>query len=52
MTQKFIPAVFMRGGSSKGVFFHARALPEERAAIDPILLSVLGWDWTQFVIEP
>ncbi len=42
MTQKFIPAVFMRGGSSKGVFFHARALPQDRAAIDPILLSVLG----------
>ncbi|SDC45786.1 2-methylaconitate cis-trans isomerase PrpF family protein [Belnapia rosea] len=42
MTQVFIPAVFIRGGSSKGVFFHARDLPADRAEIDPILLSVLG----------
>ena len=42
MTQRFIPAVFIRGGSSKGVFFHAKDLPAERGAIDPILLSVLG----------
>jgi len=42
MTQRFIPAAFIRGGSSKGVFFHARDLPAERAAIDAILLAVLG----------
>ncbi|MBK1659574.1 2-methylaconitate cis-trans isomerase PrpF family protein [Paracraurococcus ruber] len=42
MTQSFLPAVFMRGGSSKGVFFHAKDLPADRAAVDPILLSVLG----------
>ncbi|MFC7473547.1 2-methylaconitate cis-trans isomerase PrpF family protein [Dankookia sp. GCM10030260] len=42
MTQRFIPAAFIRGGSSKGVFFHARDLPADRAAIDPILLGVLG----------
>lgn len=42
MSQRFIPAVFYRGGSSKGVFFHARDLPRERAEIEPILLSVLG----------
>lgn len=42
MTQRFIPAAFIRGGSSKGVFFHARDLPGDRAAIDPILLGVLG----------
>ncbi|MDO9707622.1 2-methylaconitate cis-trans isomerase PrpF family protein [Paracraurococcus lichenis] len=42
MTQVFIPAVFMRGGSSKGVFFHQKDLPADRAAIDPILLGVLG----------
>jgi len=42
MTQRFIPAVFYRGGSSKGVFFHARDLPTERAQIEPLLLSVLG----------
>ncbi len=40
--QKFIPATFIRGGSSKGVFFHAKDLPAERSAIDPILLDVLG----------
>lgn len=42
MSQRFIPAVFYRGGSSKGVFFHARDLPRDRAQIEPILLSVLG----------
>jgi 2-methylaconitate cis-trans-isomerase PrpF len=42
MTQRFIPAAFIRGGSSKGVFFHAKDLPADRAAIDPILLGVLG----------
>lgn len=42
MDQAFIPAIFMRGGSSKGVFFHARDLPADRAARDAIFLSVLG----------
>ena len=42
MSQAFIPAAFIRGGSSKGVFFHAKDLPGDRAAIDPILLGVLG----------
>jgi 2-methylaconitate cis-trans-isomerase PrpF len=42
MTQRSIPAVFMRGGSSKGVFFHARDLPSSRAEIDAMLLAVLG----------
>ncbi|MCA3308719.1 MAG: PrpF family protein [Roseomonas sp.] len=42
MDQSFIPAIFMRGGSSKGVFFHARDLPADRAARDAIFLSVLG----------
>jgi 2-methylaconitate cis-trans-isomerase PrpF len=42
MGQRAIPAVFMRGGSSKGVFFHARDLPGDRSALDPILLSVIG----------
>jgi 2-methylaconitate cis-trans-isomerase PrpF len=40
--QKFIPAAFIRGGSSKGVFFHAKDLPATRGEIDPILLEVLG----------
>jgi hypothetical protein len=42
MDQAFIPAIFMRGGSSKGVFFHVRDLPAARAARDAIFLSVLG----------
>ncbi|MFO0186180.1 MAG: 2-methylaconitate cis-trans isomerase PrpF family protein [Alphaproteobacteria bacterium] len=42
MDQAFIPAIFMRGGSSKGVFFHARDLPADRAKQDAIFLAVLG----------
>ena len=42
MGQTFIPAVFYRGGTSKGVFFHARDLPADREACDPILLAALG----------
>lgn len=42
MDQAFIPAVFHRGGSSKGVFFHAKDLPHDRAKQDAIFLSVLG----------
>ncbi|MFL9823617.1 2-methylaconitate cis-trans isomerase PrpF [Rhodoplanes sp. SY1] len=37
-----IPAVYMRGGTSKGVFFHARDLPADPAARDRILLRVTG----------
>jgi hypothetical protein len=42
MPQKKLPAVFMRGGTSKAVIFHARDLPAERAAWEPIFLSVIG----------
>ncbi|TCH99524.1 PrpF family protein [Roseococcus sp. SYP-B2431] len=42
MTQRFIPAAFLRGGSSKGVFFHAKDVPSDRAALDALLLEVLG----------
>jgi hypothetical protein len=42
MDQTFIPAIFMRGGSSKGVFFHARDLPADRAKQDAVFLAVLG----------
>jgi probable AcnD-accessory protein PrpF len=37
-----IPAVFMRGGTSKGVFFHARDLPTDRAERDRLLLRIVG----------
>jgi 2-methylaconitate cis-trans-isomerase PrpF len=42
MPDVLIPAVFMRGGTSKGVFFHAADLPGERAELDRVLLSVIG----------
>lgn len=37
-----IPAVYMRGGTSKGVFFHAEHLPHDAAARDKLLLRVTG----------
>lgn len=42
MSQLRIPAVYMRGGTSKGVFFVADDLPPEPAARDRLLLRVIG----------
>ena len=42
MPQKKLPAVFMRGGTSKAIVFHARDLPASRAEWEPIFLSVIG----------
>lgn len=42
MKQIRIPAVYMRGGTSKGVFFHADDLPAEPARRDALLLRVVG----------
>ena len=42
MSQLRIPAVYMRGGTSKGVFFHARDLPDDALLRDKILLRVIG----------
>ncbi len=42
MTRMKIPAIFIRGGSSKGVFFHAADLPEAQARRDAIFLQVIG----------
>jgi hypothetical protein len=36
-----LPAVFMRGGTSRAVMFHSKDLPE-RAAWDPIFLAAMG----------
>ena len=36
-----LPAVFMRGGTSRAVMFHRRDLPE-RPAWDPIFLAAMG----------
>src|SRR5438105_5244322 len=42
MPQKKLPAVFMRGGTSKAIVFHARDLPASRGEWEPIFLSVIG----------
>lgn len=42
MTQLRIPAVYMRGGTSKGVFFLAGDLPSDTALRECILLRVIG----------
>ena len=42
MTQLRIPAVYMRGGTSKGVFFLAGDLPLDPAARDRFLLRMTG----------
>ena len=42
MVQRKIPAVFMRGGTSKGVFFRASDLPTDPGQRDQILLRVIG----------
>jgi 2-methylaconitate isomerase len=40
--QRLIPAVFMRGGTSKGLFFHERDLPADPSARDVLLVRALG----------
>lgn len=42
MSIQRIPAVFMLGGTSKAVVFHARDLPGTREERDSIFLQVLG----------
>jgi probable AcnD-accessory protein PrpF len=42
MGQYSIPAVYMRGGTSKGVFFRSDSLPDDKALRDRILLRVIG----------
>lgn len=42
MNQYFIPASFYRGGSSKGLFFHAKDLPAEIERQDEIFLAAMG----------
>ena len=42
MHQLKIPAVFMRGGTSKGILFHRRELPEDRTEWDAIFMRVMG----------
>jgi methylitaconate Delta-isomerase len=40
--QKRIPAVLMRGGTSKGLFFHENHLPSDPAQRDRIILAAYG----------
>ncbi|HYC37041.1 MAG TPA: 2-methylaconitate cis-trans isomerase PrpF [Usitatibacter sp.] len=42
MTQQRIPAVYMRGGTSKGVFFRDEDLPRDPAMRERVLLRVIG----------
>ena len=46
MSQIKVPATYMRGGTSKGVFFNLEDLPQEAqvagAARDKLLLRVIG----------
>jgi probable AcnD-accessory protein PrpF len=42
MNQSAIPAVYMRGGTSKGVFFRADHLPADPVLRDEVLLRVIG----------
>jgi len=37
-----IPCTLMRGGTSKGLYFHASDLPDERALRDRVLLAAMG----------
>ena len=37
-----IPCTLMRGGTSKGLYFHANDLPGERALRDRVLLAAMG----------
>jgi len=42
MTTRRIPAVLMRGGASRGLFFHANDLPVAPRARDAVLLRAVG----------
>jgi 4-oxalomesaconate tautomerase len=39
---KAIPCTLMRGGTSKGLYFHVDALPRDRVARDRVLLAAMG----------
>ena len=44
MKQVRIPAVYMRGGTTNAVMFHARDLPQDREAWAPIFRAAVGAD--------
>jgi 2-methylaconitate cis-trans-isomerase PrpF len=42
VSQRYVPAIFARGGTSKGLFFLAKDLPEDPAERDALFLAALG----------
>lgn len=42
MYMKKYPCVYMRGGTSKAVFFHEKDLPEDKTLWDEIFMKVMG----------
>jgi len=42
MKQTAIPYLFMRGGTSRGPFFHKGDLPQDRETLSKVLVSALG----------
>lgn len=42
MYMKKYPCIYMRGGTSKAVFFHEKDLPEDKSLWDDIFLKVMG----------
>lgn len=42
MQQEYLPATVFRGGTSKGIYFEADALPDDRDAWDDLLLNAYG----------
>ena len=40
--QKRIPTVYMRGGTSKGLFFHEHDLPQDPEIRDRVILAAYG----------
>ena len=42
MTQRAIPCLFMRGGTSRGPYFRAADLPADAGTRDRVLLAVMG----------
>ena len=42
MTQTGIPFIFMRGGTSRGPYFHREDLPDDRETLAEVLIAALG----------
>ncbi|MEM8742770.1 MAG: PrpF domain-containing protein, partial [Pseudomonadota bacterium] len=42
MSQRAIPYLFLRGGTSRGPYFNAADLPKDRAHLAEVLIAVIG----------